>query len=136
MLGRTTCLLTTHSLDPSARSSPSSQQSLHRRHHRHRLQRAPLPNRLLTSSGEDRLGESARSPRRAHTRSGRPTPVLQWPADGWIEPPPAGHPLGERIEQTLAPIDPAGTAYHVCKTLPVCWSSSTTAADQRVIALG
>src|SRR6516225_5842510 len=30
------------------------------------------------------------------------------------------------LDQTLAPIDPAGRAYQVCNTLPVCWSSSTT----------
>jgi len=30
------------------------------------------------------------------------------------------------LDQTLPPIDPAGTEYQVCSTCPVCWSSSTT----------
>ena len=30
------------------------------------------------------------------------------------------------LDQTLPPIDPAGTVYQVCSTWPVCWSSSTT----------
>src|SRR5712692_5367756 len=30
------------------------------------------------------------------------------------------------LDQTPPPIDPAGTAYQVCSTTPVCWSSSTT----------
>src|ERR1700722_9765887 len=30
------------------------------------------------------------------------------------------------LDQTLPPIDPLGTVYQVCNTLPLCWSSSTT----------
>ena len=30
------------------------------------------------------------------------------------------------LDQTLPPIDPAGTVYQVCSTWPVCWSSSTS----------
>ena len=37
-------------------------------------------------------------------------------------------PLGDAatLDQTLPPIDPAGTEYQVCSTWPVCWSNSTT----------
>ena len=30
------------------------------------------------------------------------------------------------LVQMLPPIDPVGTVYQVCSTVPACWSSSTT----------